>query len=268
MADALDLSPEDRADYEAFKRSVERKCGVNLDRYKEQQMHRRILGLVHRAGQNTFQEYFRVLDSDSSEWAYFLDRMTINVSELFRNAEKWKELEEHILPELLKSRQTLRIWSAGCSIGAEPYTLAMILDSLTPGSRHMVLATDIDDKILEVARRGVFCAQAVREVPLAYRNRYLEEVDGGFRVKADLRSGVRFAKQNLLADEFDVDYDLIVCRNVVIYFTDSAKKELYGRFVRSLRSGGTLFVGGTERVCNSSELGLSSPLPFFYRRAA
>src|SRR5579871_5837340 len=129
MRDALDLSAPELRDYETFKQSVHRMTGIDLGLYKTQQMHRRLFGLVERANLRTFAEYAQRLQQDPKELAVFLDRVTINVSELFRNPEKWEELRTQILPAVLQSAvqrgRRLRIWSAGCSYGAEPYTLAM-----------------------------------------------------------------------------------------------------------------------------------------------
>jgi chemotaxis protein methyltransferase CheR len=269
MSEQTDITPAQQADYDAFKAKVYKKCGIDLNLYKQAQMHRRLLGMVERAGRRNFVEYFDMISASADEWAQFLDRMTINVSELYRNPEKWAELQQDVLPKLLQHRSTLRIWSAGCSIGAEPYTLAMILKETTPHTRHMLLATDIDQKILARAQKGIFTEADVRSVPAAVRGRWMQTAaDGSWEVKPELRAMVTFRRHNLLADPFEGDFDLIVCRNVVIYFTDEAKDKLYERFTKSLRPGGCLFVGGTERIFNYRELGLSTPVPFFYERAA
>jgi len=262
------LSASERADYEAFKQRVRRKSGIDLSLYKEQQMHRRLRAMVERAGAATFCDYFALMDRDPSEWAHFLDRMTINVSELFRNPEKWEELRTVTLPALLQRRRSLRVWSAGCSFGAEPYSLAMLLEDLAPAGRHYLLATDIDAQILERAREGVFTETDVVNVPPAYRRKWLLPHPKGLQVVPALRERVTFRRHNLLADPFEKDFDLIVCRNVVIYFTEDAKQRLYERFRDALAPGGSVFVGGTERIFNAEGLGLEGRLPFFYTRVA
>ncbi|HSV74876.1 MAG TPA: protein-glutamate O-methyltransferase CheR [Chthonomonadales bacterium] len=268
MQEQATLSGSERADYEAFKQKVRGKCGVDLSLYKEQQMHRRLRAMAERARAASFCEYFALLDRDASEWARFLDRMTINVSELFRNPEKWEELRSLTLPVLLQRRKVLRVWSAGCSFGAEPYSLAMLLDDVAPGARHYLLATDIDAPILERAREGVFTEADVANVPAAYRRKWLQPHAGGLQVAQALRERVTFRRHNLLADPFEKDFDLIVCRNVVIYFTEEAKGRLYTRFRDALAQGGSVFVGGTERIFNAEGLGLQSRAPFFYTRVA
>ncbi len=268
---------QDSTDYLRFKEAIYRKTGIDLNLYKQQQMQRRLYNMVERAGLKTFEEYFALINREDSAFFSFLDRMTINVSELFRNPEKWQELQTYILPSLLKARSGLRIWSAGCSYGAEPYTLAILLDELSSGTQHILHATDLDRKMLAKAREGCFTTTDVKGVALPLLSRYFLTLDRAkerqsnptlpiYQVKPEIRSGVAFQQHNLLADRFDKDYDLICCRNVVIYFTDEAKDRLYQQFVQSLRIGGFLFVGGTERILNYAEMGLESPYPFFYRR--
>src|SRR5579862_7122220 len=129
---------QDTEDYTRFKASVFTKTGIDLNLYKQQQMFRRLQHLVERANLGSFMEYYQVLERDAEEFAAFLDRMTINVSELFRNPEKWQELRANVLTPLLARKRALKVWSAGCSYGAEPYTLAILLNALAPGARHTI----------------------------------------------------------------------------------------------------------------------------------
>jgi chemotaxis protein methyltransferase CheR len=268
MQENLVLNDKQKADYDAFKMHVFRKTGIDLNLYKAQQMHRRLMGLVERSNLTSFTEYVHLLEKDPNEFAIFLDRLTINVSELFRNPEKWEEMKDKVLPDLLRERKLLRIWSAGCSYGAEPYTLAMLLDQASPHIKHSILATDIDQKILAKAKEGIYTDADIRNIPQSYRVKYLVQQGAKYQISRELRDRVTFRAHNLLKDPFDHDFDLIVCRNVVIYFTDEAKDRLFSRFTQALRPGGILFVGGTERIFNYKELGLDSRLPFFYQRAA
>lgn len=272
MSEQFALSDQDRIDFDAFKQTVFRRTGIDLNLYKPQQMHRRLQTLVERANLRTFRDYARVIEASSDEMATFLDRMTINVSELFRNSEKWSEARDAVLPPLIRAaaaeNRPLRVWSAGCSFGAEPYTLAMILSEIAPRDPVTLLATDIDDRILAKARLAVFQEPDLKNLPPVLRARYLKPEGSGFQVTPNLRARVTFRKHNLLADPFERDFDLIVCRNVVIYFTDDAKDRLYQRFTTALRPGGVIFVGGTERIFNYREIGLETRLPFFYRKAA
>lgn len=268
---------EETSDYILFKARIHFRTGIDLNLYKQPQMHRRLFALVERTGVSDFEAYYRLLESSPQEFETFLDRLTINVSELFRNPEKWTELETKILPPMLEKNKPLRIWSAGCSYGAEPYSLAISLDQLQQGVAHTLHATDLDRNILAKAREGKFSRADMKSVSQAVQERYftllpetrpseLPEFLPAFTVKPELRSRVTFRTHNLLADPFENDYDLICCRNVVIYFTDEAKDKLYARFRDALKVGGVLFVGGTERIFNARELGLVSTVPFFYQR--
>jgi chemotaxis protein methyltransferase CheR len=267
VQESVNLAPAQRLDYEAFKRRIRTKCGVDLSLYKEEQMHRRLCSLLERSRADSFAAYFALLERDHGEWTRFLDRMTINVSELFRNPERWVVLRRDILPALLSERSGLRIWSAGCSYGAEPHSLAMLLEELAPTGRHYLLATDIDEAVLAKAREGQFTDADVRGVPDALARKYLKRQGDGWEVIPTVRRRVTFKRQNLLADPFERGFDLIACRNVVIYFTDDAKGTLYARFRDSLAPGGYIFVGGTERIFNANEIGLSSRYPFFYEHS-
>lgn len=260
-------------DYIEFKARIFKKTGIDLNLYKQQQMHRRLLGMVERANTRNFLEYFQVLERSEQEYAAFLDRMTINVSELFRNPEKWAEMRAKILPPILAKKKALKVWSAGCSYGAEPYTLAILLDQLAPGAAHQIHATDLDQKILAKAKEGLFTQADVKNVDGEAMTRYftrlaadIADIGPHYQVKPEARARVSFRRHNLLADRFDAGYDLICCRNVVIYFTDEAKDKLYARFYQALAPGGVLFVGGTERIFNFRELGFETTTPFFYQR--
>lgn len=222
---------------------------------------------MEQCGARSFQHYYALMETDRELLEHFLDRVTINVSELFRNPEQFEVLRARVLPELLESRGELGIWSAGCSYGAEPYSLAILLAELSPDGRHSILGTDMDDKMLARARDGVFGKQDVRGVSKARLSKYFERTqEEGYKAKSLLKDMISFRRHNLLTDRFRTGFDLILCRNVVIYFTDEAKSVLYRRFYGSLRPGGHLFVGGTERIAHHNDIGFENTIPFFYRK--
>jgi len=265
LAPASELAP----DYGRFCDGVKGLFRIDLSQYRRGQMERRLRAHANRTGHDDLDSYLRLLRSDIEARAAFLDHMTINVSELFRNPERFTELEKTHLPRLLKtsSRPGLRVWSAGCSYGAEPYSLAILLAEAAPGGAHEVTATDIDETILARAREGIFTGQDLQNVSPARRSRWFSELpDGGWQASEELRRMVRFSRLDLLADRYPASRDLIVCRNVVIYFNDDAKARIYERFFASLRPGGTLFVGSTERVNDAVGNGWEHPATFFYIR--
>ncbi|MFZ5827189.1 MAG: CheR family methyltransferase [Bacillota bacterium] len=252
--------------YPVFRRTVLDLTGIDLDCYKGTQMERRLQTIMRRAGVGDLSAYAKLLTATPSRVKEFQDFLTINVSEWLRNPEKFDELQKVILPDLLKKSPKLRIWSAGCSNGSEPYSVAMLLDELDPHGRHQIIATDLDEEILKVARAGIYHEKDVKNVAPARRSKYFIGQPGEtVMVKPDLKAKIQFERQNLLSDPFPQDLDLILCRNVVIYFTEEAKDELYRKFHRSLKPGGILFVGGTESLLRARELGYASASPFFYR---
>ena len=253
-------------DFNAFKRKVRAAYGLDLDAYKRPQMERRLRANMEKCGASTFQQYFTFLRRDSSLADEFLDRVTINVSELFRNPEQFEMLRQRVLPELFKRSSRLSIWSAGCSCGAEAYTLAILMNELDSDSHYNILATDIDDRMLARASAGVYQEHEIRSVAEARLAKYFTSMPEGYVVNKDLRNRIDFRKQDLLKDVFRTGFDLIVCRNVVIYFTDETKAGLYRRFYNSLKPGGYLFVGGTERITDFAEIGFENTYPFFYRK--
>lgn len=253
-------------DYQWFCEKVLQKTGLDLRQYKRPQMERRLRSMAERVHARNLEEYWAILLKDPVAFNHFIDRITINVSELFRNPEKFDELRRVILPELRKLGNPLKVWSAGCSYGAEPYSLAILLEEM-PGVRYQLLATDVDETILSKAREGFFTSEDMRNVLPEWKQRYFVQKDGRYQVKPDLKKHIHFRKHNLLADPFESGFHLIVCRNVVIYFTEEAKDRLYVRFYQSLVPGGVLFVGSTERIFNYEKIGFEMPLSFFYRRS-
>lgn len=260
------MAIDEEREYDVFCHRVRTLTGIDLSSYKKAQMDRRLRSLMQRLSVDSYAAYARLIERDADKLHEFREFITINVSEFFRNPEKFVELRQLILPDMLRRSPKLKIFSAGCSNGSEPYTLAIILDELTPGKRHDILAVDIDEHQLSVARAGVYAASDLKNASPQQLTRYFNAAGSGFRVKDELKSRIRFERGDLLADRFEDGFDLIVCRNVVIYFTDAAKSSLYAKFHTALRPGGVLFVGGTESIFNAKELGFECIAPFFYRK--
>lgn len=253
-------------DWELFKQKFNAKSQINLNDYKPAQMQRRIGNFMGRHGANTYSEFFNMLNSNPKVYKEFIDFITINVTEFFRTPEKFVELETKVLPDLLAKSPRLNIWSAGCSIGAEPYSLAMILKDMTPGTKHRILATDLDIEMLAKARKGVYTSTEFKNIPQTRETKYFKQDGTQYLVSDAIKSMVEFKQHNLLLDSFETGFDLILCRNVVIYFTEEAKDALYRKFLAALKPGGVLFVGGTEAILNFRDIGYEHYLPFFYRK--
>src|SRR3954466_11195322 len=210
-------------DYEQFIRQIKSKTGIDLALYKEAQMKRRLTSLYEKKGYSSFQEYFQVLNRDQELLNEFLDRITINVSEFYRNYKRWEVLEKKILPKILQGNKKPKIWSAACSTGEEPYTLAMVLSMFMPLSDIRIAATDIDENVIARAKIGIYSERSLQEVPNEMKKKYFTQEGSLYKISDQIKQTVTFKKQNLLADSYGGPYDLIVCRNVLIYFTEEAK---------------------------------------------
>ena len=254
-------------EFAQFKNKVAAEFKINLNGYKEKQLKRRIDSLTTTLHMKNYADYLELLQSDENNLRRFLDRVTINVSEFFRNPDIFKQLEEKTLPYLLKQRQPLKIWSAACADGSEPYSLAILLEDLTPGIKHKLLASDMDKKILEVAKRGLYSPNTTRNVSPERLKRYFETSEVKLQLKRDIISKVDFKQHDLLSDGFGRDFDLIICRNVTIYFTSETQEELYKKFHQALARHGVLFIGATESILRYQELGFKKISPWFYGKA-
>jgi len=252
--------------YEWFKKKVYELTEIDLNSYRPKQMERRINSLMERVGAQGYREYHSLLAKRQEHYQQFLNHITINVSEFFRNPERFKELEIGILPELIQESPRLKIWSAACSYGAEPYTIAMILEKIAPNKGHKILATDLDKQMLEKAASGKYSANDIKNVEKILLDKYFVQEGINYFLSEQIKKKVEFKYHDLLKDSYEKGFDLIVCRNVVIYFTDDAKEKLYRLFYQSLKRGGYLFVGGTERIHNYREIGYENIYPFFYKR--
>jgi len=252
-------------DYVLFTKKVNEQLTLDLSHYKETQMKRRLTSLRQKRGFDTFAAYFNAMMKDPVLLNEFKDRVTINVSEFWRNPNRWSMLEQKFIPEMLSKTSRLKCWSAACSTGEEPYTLAMILAEQGAKSSD-ILAMDLDDTVLRKAQAGHYNDRSIRDVPPHYLKKYFSSDGLDFQVSDQLKRMVKFRKGNLLLDRFERDFDLIICRNVMIYFTESAKQELYHKFSQSLKPAGILFVGSTEQIFNPGQYGLESVESFFYRR--
>jgi chemotaxis protein methyltransferase CheR len=245
---------------------VLKEYGINLSAYKSKQLTRRIESFISRCGAGNDTDFITLLKNDKQLSKRFLDHLTINVSEFFRNREMFLDLEEKIKNLLIPGSSTLKIWSAACSNGSEPYTLAMIMDRLTPGRRHNIIATDIDNTILEKAKLGEYSYSEVKNVKKDYLNKYFKISGDKYIIEQKIKNMVTFKKHDLILEAYEKDFDLIVCRNVVIYFNQDIKDEIYKKFSSSLKKGGLLFVGATESIYNYKEYGFDKASTFIYRK--
>jgi chemotaxis protein methyltransferase CheR len=252
-------------DYPTFKKKAGELTEIDFSKYKSQQMDRRINYFMQVWNLKTYDDFLEILKTNPIKYKEFVKKLTINVSEFFRNAERFQELWGTILPDLVK-RPQLRIWSAGCSDGAEPYSVAIILRELEAENRVKIIATDVDKVILEKAQDAVYGLNEVKSLPSDLLSKYFEAQDNLYFLKDSIKNMVDFRAHNLFVDDYESNLDLIICRNVVIYFTEDAKLFLYKKFFEVLNPGGFLMVGGTEPLLSYRQLGFENPLTSFYRK--
>lgn len=253
-------------DYENFKSQILGLTKIDLNAYKEGQMRRRIDTLIAKHGCSSYAKYVELIRTNPVRFEEFVNYLTINVSEFWRNPEQWKILEDLVVPGLV-NQPSMKIWSAACSTGDEPYSLVMLLAKYVPLSKIHIVATDIDKQVLEKARSGMYSDKSIKGLPDEFKSKYLEKIsDTAYQVKQEVKNCVEFKEHNLLRDPYPSGCDLIVCRNVLIYFTDEAKDEIYLKYNNSLKPNGVLFLGSTEQIIQPAKYGFKSISSFFYRK--
>ena len=253
--------------YEKFKTDVQRLTKIDLSAYKEKQMRRRIDSLVDKRECRTYDEYVKLLKAKKEVFDEFVNFLTINVSEFYRNPDQWKLLVEQYAPELIdRFGKKLKIWSAACSTGDEPYSLVMALSKLIDINQIRIHATDLDKQVIAQAKTGLYSAKSIAGVPDEYKKKYFTKVGQSYKISDQIMRRVEFRQHNLLLDKYQTDYHLIVCRNVLIYFTEEAKRDVYVKFNKSLAKNGLLFIGSTEQVMDYKAIGYKRRSSFFYEK--
>ncbi|MBE5860542.1 MAG: protein-glutamate O-methyltransferase CheR [Butyrivibrio sp.] len=254
-------------DYEWFKGEVYKLTKIDLNAYKEKQMKRRIDTLIGKTECKGYDEYMDLIKKDQTARETFITYLTINVSEFFRNIDQWNLMDKQMVPELIsKFGNKLKIWSAACSTGDEPYTIVMLLSKHMPLNQISITAWDIDTVALAKARAGVYDAKEVQAVPADLKSKYLKQEGDKWRVADEIKQRVTFKQADLLREPYPKDYHLIVCRNVLIYFTEEAKDEIFRKYYDSLAPGGVLFIGSTEQIINYKEIGFIRKSSFYYEK--
>ncbi|HUI67892.1 MAG TPA: protein-glutamate O-methyltransferase CheR [Nitrospirota bacterium] len=241
---------------------IHRQCGIKLPPVKKSMLEARLQKRLRSLGITSFREYFELLfesPAGKEELVHMIDSVTTNKTDFFREPVHFSYLAENILPEFMRTEGggAFMVWSAGCSSGEEPYTLAMVLNEFRgehPGFRFSILATDISTKVLEKARLGIYDQERVVPVPSVLKQKCVmrgsDRSKGLVRIVPELRSLVRFQRANLMDDHCALSEpaDVIFCRNVIIYFGRATQERLLWRLCRSLKPGGYLFLGHSETM--------------------
>jgi len=255
-------------DFDYFYDWAFKNLNINLDAYKETQLQRRIGTIMKSSGADNLRDYSVLINKDEKIKRDFLNYITINVTEFFRNKEIFDEFESIIKEILVPRFGTLNIWSAACSIGAEPYSLAIIMDKNKIPIKNKILATDIDEPILKKAKEGIYKENEVKNIGDDILNKYFSfNADKGeYRINDTIKSMVNFKKHDLLLDKYESGFNAIVCRNVTIYFKNDARDSIYRKIQESLVPGGIFFTGATESIYNPKEFGFKKLSTFIYEK--
>lgn len=254
-------------DYEYFKRTIYEMTKIDLNAYKEKQMKRRIDTLIAKHQIVGYDKYVHELKTNKDRFDEFINYITINVSEFYRNKDQWDILDRTIIPELIKKfGKNLKIWSAACSTGDEPYSLVMALSKHIPLEQIHILATDLDKQVIEKAKMGLYGEKSIAAVPDEFKKKFFTKIGPSYQISEDVKKRVEFKEHNLLSSTYPSNYHLIVCRNVLIYFTEEAKDEVFEKFFKALAPGGNLFIGNTEQIINHRDMGFDRKNSFFYER--
>jgi len=258
--------PMTQAEFTRFSEFIIGQCGIKMPPSKKIMLEARLQKRLRALGIQSFGEYYQHVHGEGGrdELVHMLDAVTTNKTDFFREPVHFQYLAETILPEVLTENEGPKrtdkpffLWSAGCSTGEEPYTLAMVLSEFAhqhPAFRFSLIATDISTKVLDRAREGIYDEDRIKSVSPAYKQRYLlRSKDRGkslVRIVPDLRTAVQFKRMNLMEESFSFSepLDVIFCRNVIIYFDRNTQERLISRFCRVLKPDGHLFLGHSESV--------------------
>lgn len=252
----LPIGAEDPEGYASLLERIARERGFACDRYKDRCLHRRIAARMRVRGVHSYDDYQRLLDGDAEELDRLVDALTINVTKLFRNWETYSLLADSIVPGLWAGHHDqVKVWSAGCSSGEEPYSLATLFyrageKSGRPATpqRVRILGTDIDRRSLDAARAALFDEDAFADTPTEYRQRYFTP-EYPATVLPAIRSLVALERRDLLLEDAPPGgFHMIVCRNVLIYFDRESQEMLFQRFHDALLPGGILVLGKVETL--------------------
>lgn len=259
----------DDREYAYLKRKISHLSGIDIGSYGERQMRRRLSGFISRASVPDIASYCRMLERDEAKLRELLTFLTIKVTEFFRDPSAFGQLEALILPRLTGQGRRIKIWCAGCSSGCEPYSLALILKGMCSERWYRIVATDVDEVALGRGRDGgPYRAAEVRNIPKHMLEENFSLAGRSYWISDALRRAVNFERHDLLSEPFQSGFDLIVCRNVTIYFTEQARNRLNRRFHDSLAVGGVLFIGATESILDAAQVGFARVDHGFYMKAS
>lgn len=239
-------------DFVKFKKLIYDSSGITFSEMNRSILESRLRETLRNKKLESLDQFYQMLTSDQEILKEFLDAVTTNLTRFFRNLPHFETLERYVIPELVKIKahtKVINIWSAGCSTGEEPYTIAMVMKRhLPPGYTFQILASDISLKSLMVARQGVYDESRIQGVPEDYLHEYFTQNGNSYQIKKEIMSTINFDYHNLKNDAKRSDFDVLFCRNVLIYFDEAAQKEVVDRFWRAMSPHSFLFIGHSESL--------------------
>ncbi|MCL2833916.1 MAG: protein-glutamate O-methyltransferase CheR [Treponema sp.] len=250
MADAVFFSD---SDFEQYRTLIYRESGIHFTSTNRSILESRLKERLREKNISSVKTYFNTISGDQGELKNFLDSITTNLTRFFRNQAHFDALEHYVIPELIKIKsggeKTIRIWSAGCSTGEEPYTIAMLLSEILPPLwKFEIIASDLSLKCLMSAKEGFYSDSRIVGIPDPYLKKYFDKVEGGYKVHQQLMSKIRFDYHNLNNESGLRNQDIVFCRNVIIYFDEAAQNAVINRFWNSMSAKSFLFIGHSESL--------------------
>ena len=242
------------ADFEKFRKLIYDESGITFSATNRSILDSRIKELLRQKNLATPGEYYTLVSHNSEEMKLMLDSVTTNLTRFFRNQPHFDALINYVIPHIIEKKRasgdrTIKIWSAGCSTGEEPYTIAMVLkEIMPPGFNFQITASDISLKSLMVGQQGFYTDAKIAGIPAEYLAKYFTKVEGGYQVTPELRNTIRFDYHNLKNDSGARNLDVVFCRNVIIYFDEAAQKAVMDRFWNSMAPQSYLFIGHSESL--------------------
>ncbi len=241
-------------DFEKYRSLIYNESGIHFSNSNRSILESRLRERLRSAKTESLTEYYEMINRDPEEMKVLLDSVTTNLTRFFRNTAHFQTLEYYVIPDLVAEKRKrnetrLRVWSAGCSTGEEPYSVAMMLRDLVPPDIAIeVIGSDISLKSLMIGKEGFYPENRVVGVPEKYMELYLEKKNGGYQVRDEIRNLVKFDYHNLKNDSGLRGLDLVFCRNVLIYFDEPAQKSAVNRFWDAMNSHSYLFIGHSESL--------------------
>jgi len=252
---------EEDPEFYMLKKFINENIGFNCEYYKEAHFRRRVNVRVRATNSESYGAYLKLLKKNPEEYGHLVETLTVNVSEFFRNPETFRIIEKEIIPSVVKCRseslkKSIRIWSAGCAAGEEAYSLAILLHRVLKTDfnkyRVIITGTDIDFQSLDKAKKGIYSENSLKNIDASTKEQYFLKQGEKYQVIDQLKKITHFKHQDLISSLEINHFDIIICRNVMIYFKKEFQEQLQLNFYQSLEKGGFLVIGKAETLIGTA----------------